>query len=206
MRSTKPYLTACENDRRLEMTKRTAKVDLPVSKVRRYLEPGPIVLVTSAFGGARNIMTMGWHTVMEFTPSLVGCVIAAGNHSFELMRRSEECVINLPTTALTDQVVGIGNTSGAEIDKFATFALTPQKAQRVGAPLVRECHANFECKLADDALVDKYNFFIFEVVKAHVAPTPRHPRTLHYTGDGVFMVAGKIISRRGKFRPELLAD
>jgi flavin reductase (DIM6/NTAB) family NADH-FMN oxidoreductase RutF len=88
------------------MTKRTAKVDLPVSKVRRYLEPGPIVLVTSAFGGARNIMTMGWHTVMEFTPSLVGCVIAAGNHSFELVRRSGECVINLPTTALTDQVVG----------------------------------------------------------------------------------------------------
>jgi flavin reductase (DIM6/NTAB) family NADH-FMN oxidoreductase RutF len=188
------------------MTKRTAKVDLPVSKVRRYLEPGPIVLVTSAFGGARNIMTMGWHTVMEFTPSLVGYVIAAGNHSFELVRRSGECVINLPTTALTDQVVGVGNTSGAEIDKFATFALTPQKAQRVGAPLIRECHANFECKLADDRLVDKYNFFIFEVVKAHVAPAPRHPRTLHYTGDGVFMVAGKIISRRGKFRPELLAD
>jgi flavin reductase (DIM6/NTAB) family NADH-FMN oxidoreductase RutF len=188
------------------MTRRSAKVDLPLSKVRRYLEPGPIVLVTSACDGARNIMTMGWHTVMEFTPSLVGCVIAAGNHSFELVRRSGECVINLPTTALTDQVVGVGNTSGAEIDKFATFALTPQKAERVGAPLIRECHANFECKVADDRLVDKYNFFIFEVVKAHVAPVPRHPQTLHYTGDGVFMVAGKIISRRSQFRPELLED
>src|ERR1700730_3239742 len=188
------------------MTKRTAKIDLPVSKVRRYLEPGPIVLVTSARGKIHNIMTMGWHTVMEFTPSLVGCVIAARNHSFELVRRSGECVINLPTTKLTDQVVGVGNTSGAEIDKFAAFALTPQKAQRVGAPLIRECHANFECKLADNRLVDQYNFFIFEVVKAHVAPAPRHPRTLHYTGDGVFMVAGKIVSRRGKFRPELLAD
>jgi flavin reductase (DIM6/NTAB) family NADH-FMN oxidoreductase RutF len=152
-------LTACENDERLEITKPTAKVDLPVSKGRRYLEPGPIVLVTSAFGGARNITTMGWHTVMEFTPSLVGCVIAAGNHSFELVRPSGECVINLPTTALTEEIVGIGNTTGAEIDKFATFALTPEKAQRVGAPLIGECHANFECKLADDRLVDKYNFF-----------------------------------------------
>ena len=46
-------------------------IDLPVSQVRRYLEPGPIVLVTSALGDARNIMTMGWHTVMEFTPSLL---------------------------------------------------------------------------------------------------------------------------------------
>ncbi|MDP2377173.1 flavin reductase family protein, partial [Reyranella sp.] len=75
------------------MKRHDHKTDLPVSQVRRYLEPGPIVLVTSAFGGARNIMTMGWHTVMEFAPSLVGCVIAGGNHSFELVRRSGECVI-----------------------------------------------------------------------------------------------------------------
>jgi flavin reductase (DIM6/NTAB) family NADH-FMN oxidoreductase RutF len=182
------------------------KVDFPVAKIRRYLEPGPIVLVTSTHGSVRNIMTMGWHTMMEFTPSLVGCVIAASNYSFELIRRSRECVINLPTDVLTDEVVGIGNCSGAETDKFTAFGLTAQKAQYVQAPLIGECHANFECKLADGALVQQYNFFIFEVVKAHVARSPRHPRTLHYTGNGEFMVAGKTITRRSKFRPELLAD
>ena len=57
---------------------------------------------------------------------------------------------------------------------------------------------------ARHALVDRYNFFIFEVVKAHVARMPKHPETLHYTGDGVFMVSGKIISRGGMFRPEML--
>lgn len=186
------------------MTRRPAKLDLPVSQIRRYLEPGPIVLVSSAFRDTRNIMTMGWHTVMEFTPSLVGCVIAAGNHSFAMIRESRECVINLPTTALTDTVVAIGNTSGAEIDKFAAFGLTADDAREVEAPLIRECHASFECRLHDDALVDRYNFFIFRVVCAHVAPTPEHPQTLHYTGDGVFMVAGKVISRRSKFRPEML--
>jgi flavin reductase (DIM6/NTAB) family NADH-FMN oxidoreductase RutF len=113
--------------------KRAAKIDLPVSLVRRYLEPGPIVLVSSASGGTRNIMTMGWHTVMEFTPSLVGCVIAGGNHSFDLIRKSRECVINLPTTALTDAVVGIGNTSGAEIDKFRHFGLTVARRRRVAS-------------------------------------------------------------------------
>ena len=55
-----------------------------------------------------------------------------------------------------------------------------------------------------DALVDRYNFFIFEAVKAHCAASPKHPETLHYTGDGVLMVAGKIISRRAQFRPEIL--
>jgi flavin reductase (DIM6/NTAB) family NADH-FMN oxidoreductase RutF len=180
------------------------KVDFPVSQVRRYLEPGPIVLVSSAHGGKRNIMTMGWHTVMEFTPSLIGCVIAGGNYSFDLVRNSGECVINLPTTALTDIVVGVGNTTGAEVDKFETFGLTARPASRIGAPMIAECHANFECRLADSVLVNKYNFFIFEVVKAHVARSPKHPQTLHYTGDGVFMVAGTIISRRKLFRPALL--
>jgi flavin reductase (DIM6/NTAB) family NADH-FMN oxidoreductase RutF len=147
---------------------------------------------------------MGWHTVMEFTPSLVGCVIAESNHSFELIRRSGECAINLPTTALTDTVVAIGNSTGAAIDKFKEFGLTAGKARDVKAPLIRECHANFECRLHDDALVRKYNFFIFEVVRAHVAVSPRHPQTLHYTGDGVFLVSGKVISRRAQFRPAML--
>ena len=186
------------------MTKRYEKGDLPVSQVRRYLEPGPIVLVSSAWEGKTNIMTLGWQTVMEFTPSLVGCMISSGNHSFQMIRNSRECVINLPTTKLTDTVVGIGNTSGAEIDKFTEFGLTAEDAHEVGAPLIHECYASFECRLHDDALVEKYNFFIFEVVKAHVAASPKHPETLHYTGDGVFMVSGKIISRRSQFRPEML--
>jgi flavin reductase (DIM6/NTAB) family NADH-FMN oxidoreductase RutF len=183
---------------------RAKKQDFPVSKVRRFLEPGPIVLVSSRHGDETDIMTMGWHTVMEFTPSLVGCIISSGNHSFELVRRSGECVINLPTTALTDTVVRIGNTSGAEIDKFEAFGLTAQEGTRVKAPLIAECHANFECRLHDDALVDTYNFFIFEVVKAHVARTPKNPETLHYLGDGEFMLSGRIISRRKLFRPGML--
>jgi flavin reductase (DIM6/NTAB) family NADH-FMN oxidoreductase RutF len=186
------------------MIRQPAKSDLPVWQARRYLEPGPIVLVSSAWRGDTNIMTLGWHTMMEFTPSLVGCVISSANHSFELVRGSGECVINLPTTALTDEVVGIGNTTGREIDKFRHFALTAERSAAVAAPAIAECHAAFECRLHDDSLVEKYDFFIFEVVKARAAPRPKHPETLHYTGDGVFMVAGKIISRRAKFRPEML--
>lgn len=186
------------------MKKLPQKKDFPVSQIRRYLEPGPVVLVSSKWRGRTNIMTMGWHSVLEFTPSLIGCLIAGGNHSFEMIRRSRECVVNLPTTELTDVVVGIGNTSGAEIDKFETFGLTPLKGQEVSAPLIGECHANFECRLHDAAMVNKYNFFIFEVVKAHVAPKPKYPKTLHYRGEGSFMVSGRVISRRSHFLPDRL--
>lgn len=182
------------------------KVDLPVHRARAFLEPGPVLLVTSSHQGERNVMTLGWHMILEFTPSLVGCMISAGNHSFEVIRASRQCVLNLPTVDLVDTVVAIGNRSGRDHDKFAELDLAIGAADAVAAPLLTACYANFECRLADDRMVDDYNLFLFEIVKAHVAPRPKHPKTLHYTGDGVFVVAGKVISRRGDFRPALLGN
>ena len=112
------------------------KTDFPVSNIRRFLEPGPIVLVSSAWKGDTNIMTMGWHMIMEFEPSLVGCYIWTENHSFEMIRNSKECVINVPTAALGATVVGIGNSSGRDIDKFAKFKLTAVPGDKVSAPLI----------------------------------------------------------------------
>jgi hypothetical protein len=45
-----------------------------------------------------------------------------------------------------------------------------------------------------------FGFFVWEVVKAHVASSPKYPETLHYRGDGVFMVSGKSIGLRRKFQ------
>ena len=181
------------------------KSDFPVENVRRFLEPGPIVLVSSAWKGQTNIMTLGWHMVMEFTPSLVSCMISSGNHSFEMIRRSRQCVISLPTADLGATVVKIGNTSGRDIDKFTAFGLTKAPATEVGAPLIAECYANFECRLVDAGQVKKYNVFIFEVVKAHVATSPKTPKTIHYRGDGAFMISGSETRKYRKlFRPEML--
>jgi flavin reductase (DIM6/NTAB) family NADH-FMN oxidoreductase RutF len=179
--------------------KTRSKKDFPVEDIRQFLEPGPVVLVSSAWKGRHNIMTVGWHTVLEFTPSLVGCVIAESNVSFEMIRRSRECVLNVPTLDLADKVVGIGNCDGDTVDKFARFHLTPQKAAQVAAPLIAECHANLECRLHDASLVKKYNFFIFEVIKAHVAPAPKYPRTIHYRGQGLFVTSGPVINKSRKF-------
>ena len=185
--------------------RRYQKREFPVADVRRFLEPGPIVLVSSAWMGETNIMTMGWYTVMEFTPSLVGCMIAGSNRSFDLIRRSRECVINVPTVELAPTVIDIGNCSGRDVDKFRRFRLTSAPAARMKAPLIAECFASFECRLADARLMERYNFFIFEVVKAHVAASPRFPKTIHYRGDGLFMIAGPTTSRyRRRCKPSML--
>lgn len=180
------------------------KRDYPLSEIRRHLEPGPIVLVSSAHDGRSNIMTMGWHMMLGFTPALFGCYIWSHNHSHDLITRSRACVINVPTFELLDTAVAIGNSTGAEIDKFETYGLTAVEAEKVAAPLIGECYASFECELEDDSLAAAQNLFIWRVVKAHVAASPKNPRTFHYRGDGEFMVAGRTVSRRSAFKPEML--
>ena len=178
------------------------KDDFPTNKIRRFLEPGPIVLVSSAHAGERNIMTMGWHMMLGYDH--IGCYIWDQNHSRELIRKSKECVFNVPTFDLIEAVIGTGNNHGPEIDKFETFGLTPEKAKQVDAPLIAECYANFECRLVDNSQAKKYSLFVFECVKAHVARSPKYPKTVHYRGDGVFMIAGENKSYRKKFKPEML--
>lgn len=173
-----------------------AKRSCPLSKAYGLLEPGPVVLVTTARKGCANIMTMSWHTMMEFEPPLVGCVISGRNASFDTLRVTKECAINIPTREWAKQVVGIGNCSGLTVDKFAKFGLTPVKGSQVQAPLIAECYASLECRVADTRLVNRYNFFILEVVQAWVDAAAKNPQTLHHRGNGVLVVAGETVRVR----------
>ena len=107
---------------------------LPVDQTRRYLEPGPVVLLSTAHRGERAIMTLGWHMMLGY--DLVGTYIWQANRSHALARASRECVINLPTEDLLDTVVRIGNCSSTEQDKFDRFGLTPLGSREVGAPRI----------------------------------------------------------------------
>lgn len=177
-----------------------AKKSLPLAKVYGLLEPGPVVLVTTAAKGRPNIMTLSWQTMMEFEPPLVGCVISGRNFSFAALKATRECVINIPSVELAEQVVGCGNTSGRDVDKFELFDLTPLPAASVAPPLIAECFANLECRVVDTRLVNKYNFFILEVVKAWKTPSRTAPRTLHHLGMGSFAVDGEIIKLASKMK------
>ncbi len=169
------------------------KKPFPLSKVYSLLEPGPVVLVTTTRHGRPNVMTMSWHTMMDFDPPLIGCVIGEKGLTFGTLKAAKECVINIPTANLAQKVVGCGNSSGRDVDKFKKFGLTRSPAFLVKASLIDECYASLECKLVDAMMANKYNFFVFKVVKAWVDPFRKNPKTLHHRGYGKFMVAGKTI-------------
>ena len=170
------------------------KTALALSRVYRLLEPGPVVLVTTANRTRANVMALSWHLMMEFVPPLVGCVLSARNYSFSLLMESRECVINIPTRELAREVVACGNRSGRRRDKFAAAGLTPVPSKYVLPPLIRECFASLECRVADTRMVGRYNLFVLEVVQAWLDRSVRQPRTLHHRGRGTFMVAGAEIS------------
>src|ERR1700754_818515 len=127
-------------------------------KAYRLLEAGPIVMVTTSHKGRHNIMTMGFHMVIQHAPPLIGCVIGPWDHSHEALQKTRECVIAIPTVDLARMVVDIGNCSGDDVDKFERFKLTAMPAKQVQAPLVEECLANIECRVVEH--IGRYNLFI----------------------------------------------
>jgi flavin reductase (DIM6/NTAB) family NADH-FMN oxidoreductase RutF len=176
------------------------KRELPLSKVYGLLEPGPVVLLTTAHKGRANAMALSWLTMIEFEPPLVGCVVSNADFSFNALRSTRECVINIPTVDLAEQVVQCGNTSGRDVDKFVSFGLTPMPATLVKPPHIAEFYANLECRVVDTRLVNKYNFFVLEVIKAWIDPRQKKPLTIHHRGQGVFMVAGKTMKLPSKMK------
>jgi flavin reductase (DIM6/NTAB) family NADH-FMN oxidoreductase RutF len=172
--------------------------ELPLGKVYQLIEPGPVVMLTTSHKGRADIMTMSWHMMVDFDPPLIACVVSEADYSFAALRATGECVIAIPAVGLAPKVVKVGNTSGRDIDKFAAFGLTKLPAERVRAPLVKECFANIECRVTDTRMVNRYNLFILEGVKAWVDPKQKSPKTIHHHGYGTFVVDGETIKLKSK--------
>lgn len=165
-----------------------------LSKVYTLLESGPVILVSTALKGRNNVMPMSWHTMIDFNPPLVGCVIGEQSLTFKTLKTTKECVINIPTVEIAEKALACGYVSGAKMDKFAKSGLTTKQGSLVKAPLIEECYASLECKLADAGMAGKYNLFILKVVRAWVDTSKKNPKTFHHRDRDSFIVAGKAVT------------
>ena len=173
---------------------------MQISKAFTLIEPGPVVLITTNDGGKNNIMTISWTMVVDFSP-VFAMTTGPWNYSYTALTKSNECVIAIPTVDMIDQVVGVGTCSGSDTDKFAKFGLTPVKGKHVGAPLIKECLANIECKVID--IVEKHNIVVLEGVAAYFDSSRKEKRTIHAVGDGTFVVDGRRVDRRKMMRSKI---
>ncbi|KAA8913441.1 hypothetical protein TRICI_003201 [Trichomonascus ciferrii] len=169
----------------------------PLKRTCELIEPGPIVLVTTRTPetGEANVMTMGFHMMVEHYPPKISFVLGPWDYSYETLRKTKECVISIPPANLAETVVDIGNCSGEDCNKFAQFQLTSKEASKISPPLINECMANLECKVVET--LPRHNMFIAKVVAAwqHKKLLQEQPM-IHHKGDGVFSVddVGKSIN------------
>lgn len=174
--------------------------EYPLEKSFMFVEPGPVLLITTRNGERNNIMTATWHMVLDFTPRIA---LATGpwNYSYRALTASGECVLAVPAVDLAEKAVAIGDCSGAEVDKFKQFGLTPLPAAEVEAPLIEECPACLECRVEEH--LERQEIFILRGVRAWVNPARKEHRTFHARGDGTFVVDGRCIHLRSLMEDKL---
>lgn len=145
------------------------KIQIPS---QRPIYPTPAGLVTTVDrDGNPNIITLGEiYNLSIRKPVIVGLGIAPERYSHQLLCACREFVVNLPTTAILDQVLACGQVSGRTgQDKFALTGLTPLPSQRVRPPLIAECPVNLECRLLEDPEpIGDHDLFKGEVLVEHV--------------------------------------
>ncbi len=174
--------------------------ELPLARAFTLIEPGPVTLVATRGDRGDNVMTISWTMVLDFSPRLAICT-GPWNHSWAALRDRRDCVVAIPTVDMIDTVIGIGTCSGAETDKFAAFPLLRERARHVGAPLIRDCLANIECRVTD--IVERHGIVVLEGLAAWINRTRAERRTLHAVGDGTFVADGERIDRREAMRTKL---
>ena len=176
----------------------------PVDLAKSYLllNHGPVVLVSSAFHGRRNVMAASWVMPLDFEPPKVLAVVDARSFTRELIEASGEFALSLPCRRIADKVLAAGSMSGRDGDKFAHAGLSTFPASRIGAPLVRDCAAWLECKVIPEPHNQKrYDLFIAEVLAAWADPAvfsdgrwhfpDAAHRTIHYQAGGAFFETGR---------------
>ncbi|EJU03641.1 hypothetical protein DACRYDRAFT_21161 [Dacryopinax primogenitus] len=133
---------------------------------------------------------------LQHDPPLIALSLGEWDHSFSALKQTGECVVSVPGVDLAQQVVDIGNCSGAQVDKWSKFGLTPLPAEVVSPPLVGEALANIECRVKDRTLVRKYSLWVLEPVRAWINDQREEKRTFHHLGDGRFVVDGERLDMR----------
>ncbi|KKY25726.1 putative flavin reductase [Phaeomoniella chlamydospora] len=178
----------------------------PLSKVYRLIEPGPVLLVTtgSLEDSTHNVMTIGFHMVLQHEPALIGISLGPWDASFVALKRQRECVLAVPSVEMADVVVDVGNCSAADEDetsKWVRFGLDALPAESVKAPLVGGSHviANIECVVEDMKMVRKYSMWVLKPIKAWINPdkipgAEEGGKMFHHRGDGTFVVDGDILN------------
>ena len=114
-----------------------------------------------------NIITIAWTGTVCTNPPMCYISVRPSRHSYDIIKRTEDFVINLTTKKLARATDWCGVKSGRDYDKFREMGLTPVKADIVKAPLIKESPVNIECVVKEIKELGSHHIFLAEVVAVH---------------------------------------
>ena len=134
------------------------------------LYPLPAAMISCADAeGQPNIITLAWVGTVASAPPQVAIGVRPSRHSHRIIAASGEFVVNIPSASQLHATDYCGSVSGREVDKFAACGLTPGPASKLKyAPIIAECPANIECKVAHSLNLGSHTLFIGQVVAVQV--------------------------------------
>lgn len=143
--------------------------------MKKSLKPGtmiypiPAVMVScGAVADEYNIMTAAWTGTICSEPPMCYVSIRPERHSYDIVKRTGEFVINLTTVALAKVTDWCGVRSGRDFDKFAHCSLTPEKSAVVSAPSIGEAPVSIECRVRQIVPFGSHDMFVADVVNVAV--------------------------------------
>jgi len=140
--------------------------------------PLPAVMVSlGASPEEYNIITIAWTGTLCTDPPLCYISVRPERHSYEILQRTREFVINLTTRPLAFATDWCGVRSGRHYRKFAEMNLTPGPASKVNAPIIVEAPINIECRVTGVHRLGSHDMFMAEVVNVKADARYIDPRT-----------------------------
>ncbi len=132
------------------------------------LGPVPPALVTCGTIEEPNVLTIAWTGIVCTHPAMTYISVRPSRHSYEMIRRTGEFVINLPTSAMGRTVDLCGMKSGARMDKIKKCGLTLAEGEKVSAPVLADCPVSLECRVTQETALGSHTMFLAEILAVQV--------------------------------------
>ena len=127
--------------------------------------PLPAVLVScGSTEDDYNILTVAWTGTICTNPPMCYISVRPERHSYDIIKRNMEFVINLTTEDMAFATDWCGVRSGKDYNKFEEMHLTPGKAKAVSAPIIEESPLCIECRVKEIVSLGSHDMFIAEVL------------------------------------------
>ena len=135
--------------------------------------PARVVWAVAEHDDQRSICPLGWKMTTSGSPPMMAISVAPPRFTHDLIANSGEFVLAWPGEDLAEATLLCGTRSGSDIDKFKEAGLTPIKGEHVQAPLVKECIANLECRVAGQLTTGDHTIFAGEILAVWVNENPK---------------------------------